>query len=79
MTDAIRLSKPLCPCIDCGGSEPNHSKDCEYMKELHADESAAYYDAQYGTDDSLNGRENDNLCIDEGCDHHGTVHICNIL
>ena len=24
-----------CKCIDCGGSEPGHSDDCTYMKELH--------------------------------------------
>lgn len=33
--DAIRLPKPVCPCIDCGGSEPDHSKDCDYMNDLH--------------------------------------------
>jgi len=24
-----------CKCIDCGGTEPGHSSDCTYMKELH--------------------------------------------
>lgn len=26
-----------CKCIDCGGTEPGHSPDCTYMKELHGD------------------------------------------
>ena len=26
-----------CKCIDCGGDQPGHSKDCEYMAELHGD------------------------------------------
>lgn len=24
-----------CKCIDCGGTEPSHSNDCEYMKALY--------------------------------------------
>ncbi len=27
-------NKPTCNCIDCGGAEPAHSPECDYMKEL---------------------------------------------
>lgn len=29
-----------CKCIDCGGDQPGHSKDCEYMAELHGEPEA---------------------------------------
>lgn len=31
---SLKLSKDSCQYIDCGGDQPQHSSDCQYMVEL---------------------------------------------